>query len=274
MPVRFSPAGVPAQCKGPSTLEGVVCCHELGLGGMEVQFGRGVKGKEEYFEKVGEKSRELDVYLSSHAPYYINMCNKKTKKKSIRWLLDAAKATQLMNGRITVFHPGAYMGMPKEEAFKTAVIHLKEAYAQAKDEGIKKVKFGAETVGKLASFGHLDEILKLYKEAPNVKPVIDWAHLLATGTKLNKEADYREVIKKVEKTIPDYFKDFHFHFSEINYTEKGERNHLVLGTKNKPSYKILLKIIKEHGYSGTVVCETPEIDKDALKMQKYYKTLK
>ncbi|MFA5077796.1 MAG: deoxyribonuclease IV, partial [Candidatus Micrarchaeia archaeon] len=56
----------------------------------------------------------------------------------------------------------------------------------------------------------------------------------------------------------------------INYSEKGELNHLPLGSNNEPPFRPLIKVIAENGYSGTIICESPKIEIDALLMQKEY----
>ena len=59
-------------------------------------------------------------------------------------------------------------------------------------------------------------------------------------------------------------------FSKIEYPHKGERRHLELGTTNEPPFKPLLKLCAEQGYDGTIICESPLLDQDALKMQRAY----
>jgi deoxyribonuclease-4 len=107
-----------------------------------------------------------------------------------------------------------------------------------------------------------------------VEPTLDFAHLHARGDfKITGEEDYRQIFKKLEKDLGDYVNRFHCHFSEINYSEKGERNHLALGTNNEPPFKPFVKVLAENGYSGTVICETPQIDFDAIKLMKEFKRL-
>jgi len=270
--IRFGPAGIPLQCKGTSTLEGVECCHALGLEAMEMEFVHGVKLKEESAKEIQKTAKQLDISLSSHAPYYINLCSKEPHKikNSIRHIFQSAKITALAGGRITVFHPGFYQKLSKEQAFSSAKKVLEEIQEELHQNSLKTV-LGAETVGKKSAFGGLDENIRLAQELEMVQPVIDFAHLHARGDwKIKSESDYRAIFEKLEKELGDYVNHFHAHFSEIDYSEKGERNHVVLGEKNEPPFKPLMKLLAENGYSGTIICESPQIDLDALKMQKEY----
>jgi deoxyribonuclease-4 len=275
MSVRFGPAGIPIQCSGHSTVEGVRCCADLGLNAMEMEFVRGVRMKDEMAKQVGKAAKELNIALSSHAPYYINFCTKEEQKmhNNRRHLFNSAQITHLARGRITVFHPGFYLKSTPEEAYSIAKQELSSLVEKLKSHNIKTI-LGAETVGKKSAFGSLHENIKLAQEIEQVEPVIDFAHLLARGDfKIAKEDDYRKIFGLVEKELPDT-KHFHCHFSEINYTDKGERNHLPLGTNSKPPFKPLMKVLSENGYNATVICESPELDHDALLMQKYYSKLK
>ncbi len=270
--IRFGPAGIPIQCDGKSTLEGVKCCHELGLNAMEMEFVRGVRLREKDAVEIRKESKKLDILLSSHAPYYINFCStiKEKQKTTLRNIYESAKVTHVAGGRITVFHPGYYQKLSKEEAYRTAKKLLKEAWEKMKGEKIKIV-LGAETVGKKSQFGGIDEVIKLSQELSFVEPVLDFAHMQARGDfRFRNEDDYRKLFRLLERELGGYVKHFHSHFSEIEYSEKGERNHLPLGTKNIPPYKPLMKVLAENGYSGVVISESPKLDIDAQKMKKEY----
>jgi deoxyribonuclease-4 len=272
MAIRFGPAGIPIQCKGGSTLEGVKCCADLGLSAMEMEFVQGVRMKEGSATEVARAAKELDVSLSSHAPYFVNLCSSEPPKiaNSKRHILESARITSLAGGNITVFHPGFYQKLAPAEAYARAKAVLSEIVSELKTRKIK-IRLGAETVGKKSAFGGLDENIRLSQELEMVEPAIDFAHLHARGDfKIRGEADYRAIFDRLEHELGDYVKRFHCHFSEINYNEKGELNHFPLGTNNEPPFRPLMKVLAENGYSGTVICETPKLDVDALAMMRQY----
>lgn len=274
--IRFGPAGVPIQCKGSSSLEGVQCCADLGLEAMEVQFGMGVRLKKEPAEEIKKLSEKLDISISCHAPYFVNLCSLDKKKIGIskNSLFKAGEIMHYAGGKIFVFHPGFYQKLSKKEAYKNALSNLK-VIKEKFDQNSINIDFGAETVGKKTAFGGLDEVIKLAQELDFIKPVIDFSHIHAREDfRLKSKKDYINLFSKLDKELPGYTKNMHCHFSEINYSEKGERNHLNLGTNNEPPFKPLIEVLIEQGYSGTIICETPQIDLDAIKMQKYYKRLR
>ncbi|MCK4319092.1 TIM barrel protein [Candidatus Micrarchaeota archaeon] len=269
--VFFGPAGIPLQCKG-GILEGVECCNELGFKAMEMEFGMGIWLKEDKTKEVKKLAKKMNVHLSSHAPYWINFCSKEKKKQetSIRNLYLSAKASALAGATITVFHPGYY----QKQDSKICLKRTKKLLAEIKEKLDKKklkIILGAETVGKKSQFGSLKENIEMAQELNFVKPVFDFAHMHAREDwRFRKKDDYLKFFEYVERELPGITKNFHSHFSEINYTEKGERNHLVLGSNNEPPYKPLMKMLAENGYGGRIICETPALEIDAKKMKKEY----
>lgn len=272
MRIRFGPAGIPIQCDGTGTVEGIRCCSQLGLGAMEMEFVQGVRMGEGMAKEARLAAEHGNVSLSSHAPYFVNLCSREKEKiaNSGRHILSSARITALAGGNITVFHPGFYQKLQPEEAFQAAKTALLAIEEKLKAEGVK-IRLGAETVGKKSAFGGLEESIRLSQELEMVVPAVDFAHLHARGdVRIRGEADYKAVFDRLEKSLGDYVKRFHCHFSEINYSDKGELNHYPLGTNNEPPFRPFMKLLAENGYSGTVICETPKLDLDAAAMQREY----
>ncbi|MEM4366582.1 MAG: TIM barrel protein [Candidatus Anstonellales archaeon] len=270
--MRFGPAGIPIECKEKNTKAGIMFTASLCLNAMEMEFVRGVSLTEKAALEAKKAALERDVLLSSHAPYYINLCTKDSKKleRSKRNILISAKRTAQAGGKITVFHPGYYQGLEKEEAFQKAKKALVEIKESMDKEGVECM-LGAETVGKRSQFGSLEENIRLGQEVEGVVPVVDFAHIQARGDmQLIKKEQFHALFERLEKV--GFAKNFHSHFSEIEYSEKGERNHLVLGTNYVPDYRELAKELAEGGWKGTVICESPLLEQDALKLKSKYES--
>lgn len=273
--IRFGPAGIPLQSEEKTTIGGIITTSKIGLNAMEIEFVQGVRMGEKTASEVRAIAEKHNISISSHAPYYINFCSLEDVKvaNSNKHLFSAAKLTWLCGGNITVFHPGFYKDLSKEEAFNVAKKNLSSLVEEIKSHNIK-IRLGAETVGKKSAFGGLIENIRLSKEFDLIEPVIDFAHLHARGDfKLTDKESYRGIFNLLENELGDYVKRFHSHFSEINYTQKGESNHLPLGSNNEPPIVPLLELLAENGYSGTIICETPQIEMDSLKMKSIYEKL-
>ncbi|PSN89793.1 endonuclease IV, partial [Candidatus Marsarchaeota G1 archaeon OSP_B] len=73
--IYVGPAGVPISAKGGSTIDGIKTVRSLGLNAMEVEFVQGVRMSPEMAKEAGKVAKELNVRLSVHAPYFINLCS-------------------------------------------------------------------------------------------------------------------------------------------------------------------------------------------------------
>ncbi|MFH0817426.1 MAG: TIM barrel protein [Candidatus Micrarchaeota archaeon] len=273
--MRFGPAGIPLAVDG-DTLEGLKYTAKIGLKAYEVEFVRGVHmGKEKALE-LGKNARELGVSLSCHGPYWIN-CAARDKLKiarSIHNIMDSARAMQAMGGGVVVIHPAFYMERDKGEVYEQVKETLSLALEKIKAERLDKILIGLETSGKPTQFGTVEEVSRLSIELSQVIPVFDFAHLHAVrnGWIKGKE-QYSQIFDEVEKILGGaYLKHFHSHYSNIEYTIKGERRHLEFSpTSGEPPFKPLAELIVERGYDGTIICETPLLDQDALLLQKIFK---
>lgn len=277
--VRFGPAGIPIHAKGGTTIDGVKATAELGLRAMEIEWTRNVPKHVEQFKEAAELSEKLDVRLSVHGPYWINPCAETKKKLEIahRGLVQGLRAGDAAGAYAFVFHPGYYGKQTPAQAFKKAKETLKEVLAQMKQERLNRINLAPETTGKQKAFGTLEEVVKLAAELDRVIPCVDFGHLYCRNLcKLfHKKEDFKAAFDLVEKNLgPRAARNLHIHFSAIKCNKRGdELEHLKLGSQTFPQFKPLAEAIVENGYTPTIICESPLIDQDALKMKAIYERL-
>jgi len=273
---RFGPAGVPPLFRilGARLSDVPRLLREEGLDAFEyqaVRWGQKPQMKKEDAENLGFQARKNDVLLSLHGSYYVNLCGKKeVVEASKRRLVACATAAQWMGAYVVVFHMGFYGRLEKSYAFRTCVNALKDIVATMNSLGIQNVKLGPETMGRIFQLGTLDEILTICEEVEQTQVVIDWGHLHARHRGLFKNIDdFRMVIEEVEKRLgTQAVKDMHCHFTKIEFTEKGERRHHILDeTKYGPDFQLLAEVIAEYNLRPVIICETPILDVDAMKMR-------
>lgn len=274
--VRLGPAGNPINYKG-SSVGAPEYIRKEGLNAYEYEAVRGVRISEESAKELGKNAKKHDIWVTTHASYFINFSSskKETIEKSKDRLFKAARIGALMGAHQVVFHPGYYSGRSKEESLKITIQGIREVVERLKQEGIK-ILIGPETTGKKSQVGSLEETIKICQEIEMTAPTVDFAHLHArsTGKMFENKDDYLRVFRLIEEKLgSEIAKNLHTHFSEIEYTEKGERKHLDLGTKNEPPFIPLAEVIIENGYTPTIICETPLLDLDALKMKKVLEKL-
>lgn len=270
----FGTAGIPRSSKSPTTQAGIVRIDELGLGCMEVEFVQGVRMSENGALPVGEVARKRGIRLTAHGPYFINLNAREEEKiiASRQRILQTARVTSAFGGEGIVFHAAFYLKQPPDEVYDTVKRHLTEIVEQLEKEK-KRVWIRPETTGKGSQFGTLNEVLRLSAEVGGVAPGIDFAHLHARTGKLNSYKEFSQVLDQVgEKLGREGLNNLHLHISGIEYSDKGERKHLNLEGSDF-QYVELLQALRDHDAKGLVVCESPNLEGDALLLQETYRTL-
>jgi len=69
----FGTAGVPKSARAHSTLAGIQHIASMGLDCLEIEFVKGVRMGSDLAKKIGQEASRLNVRLSVHAPYSINL---------------------------------------------------------------------------------------------------------------------------------------------------------------------------------------------------------
>lgn len=267
----FGTAGIPVSCVNDrNTVNGVKKVKELKLEAMELEFVRSINLNEKSAKEVGRIARKEDIVLTCHAPYFINL-NADSKIKlnlSKKRIINSAKISSIANAWSVCFHPGYYMKQDKKKVFDRIHENLKDIVKELKKDDVK-IWIRPETTGKINVFGDLDECLKL-SELDMVMPCVDFAHLHARTGGFNSSKEFDDVFEKIEKKLGrEGLNNMHIHVSGINYSDKGERNHLNL--KNSDfKYKELIKSMKKFKIKGVVISESPNIEEDALLMKNEY----
>jgi deoxyribonuclease-4 len=64
----------------------------------------------------------------------------------------------------------------------------------------------------------------------------------------------------------------HIHFSGIAYGKSGEIKHLPL-KESDMNYVEILRVLKDFDAKGLVICESPNLEEDALLLKETYKSL-
>ncbi|NMA69919.1 MAG: TIM barrel protein [Desulfitobacterium sp.] len=275
MPLLFGTAGIPVSSKKRATEEGVRRVRQLGLDAMEVEFVQGVRMGETKAEIVAKVAIEENIALSCHAPYWINFNSKEPEKvvASGERLLHSARIGKILGVRSVIFHPAFNHDDSPEIVFERTARELIKV-REILDSENNEVILRPETTGKPSQFGSLEETLALAKEIPGVLPCIDISHLHArSGGDINTYDEFCWLLESAAESLGDGFiKNAHFHVSGIEYGPKGERKHLILEDSDF-RYKELMKAFHTFAVEGIVICESPNLEEDALLMQKTYQEL-
>jgi len=274
MELLFGSAGVPRSVKNRSTDRGIRRIAELGLGCMELEFVRGIKMGESAARNIEKLAKEKGIALSSHGPYFINLNVREAEKRtaSQERLLNTVRIASLCGARTVVFHAAYYMGDPPDEAYSVVKKNLQDIMHKLKFEQ-NQVWVRPEVAGKISQFGTLEEVLSLSNEIEGVAPCIDFAHWHARTGKFNSYAEFASILEQIESQLGRAALDnMHIHVSGIAYGAKGEIKHLNL-KESDFDYVSLAKALKDFNVNGLVISESPNLEGDALLLQRTYNSL-
>ena len=264
----FGTAGVPRSARTASTVDGIERIAELGLDCMEMEFVQGVKMGEVAARLVGKAAARTGVKLSAHAPYFINLNAQDMEKvrASQSRILQTARIAALCRAESVVFHAAFYMGQSPEAVYETVRKHLGEVLDQLEREEIQ-VCIRPEVTGKSSQFGTIEELVNLSAELEGVAPCLDFSHWHARTGKFNSYPEFEAVLLQVRQRLGEgALENIHIHVSGISYGKKGEIKHLNL-EESDFRYRELLKVLEDYNVQGMVICESPNLEEDALLLQ-------
>ena len=282
MSAKFGPAGTGDSFKAlgyKTSLQVPQYLVEMRLDHFEYQCGRGVNIGLDKANELGKIAKEKGITLSLHAPYYISMSSVDEEKRlnSINYILASARAVNAMGGDRIIVHTGSCGKITREEALVLAKDTMALSQKALDAEGLSNIHICPETMGKVNQLGTLDEVLALCKIDERLIPCIDFGHLNARELGYFKtREDYKSVFDKIENTLGyDRLKNFHSHFSKIEYTTGGEKRHLTFEDEvYGPNFEPLMELVVKYGLNPTFVCESAGTQaEDAKSMKDYYLSL-
>ncbi len=217
-----------------------------------------------HLSQLGEIAKNLDVVLSVHTPYYMDLVanNDLTERsmESIRWAGILADA---LDAQIVLTHMGMYGDISRKEATKRItdnLVSIQEWY----DESEIKIPIGLETSGRQEIFGSFEEIEKVCEQIKGPVPVINFPHVHARGNgSLKKKEDFQELFDRANKFTKGRF---YTHFSGVEHENGNEIRYTPI-KKGDLKFEPLAECILENDMELTVISGSPLLEHDAMYMK-------
>jgi len=270
----FGTAGAPHSARTSSTSAGIKRVAELGLGCMELEFVRGVNMSREAALTVAEVADSKRIALTAHGPYFVNLNAREPEKikASQERILQTARIASLCGAVSIVFHAAFYLGDPPRKVYGQVKKQLQQLTSQLRAEG-NQVWLRPEVTGKTSQFGTLEEVIELSAEVKGIAPCIDFAHWHARTGKFNSYDEFVFILKQVENKLGrQALENMHIHVSGIAYGEHGEIKHLN-AAESDFKYVDFIQALSDCKVKGLVICESPNLEEDALLLQQTYKAV-
>ena len=271
--LNFLTAGMPLTTGKGSYGRAFEILEEMNLDGMELEFVHGVRMSDDTRNLVKKAREDKNFILTAHAPFYVNLNSREEDKvdASVRRIIETAQAAKDTGAFSITFHAAFYLGQDKEIVFNQVKTQISKIVDVIKKENMN-VWIRPETTGKSTQWGDLEEIVELSREFEGyVLPCVDFSHLHARSAgKFNTLDEFSKIFDTIGAKIGQYALDnFHGHLAGIEYTAKGEKQHLNL-KESDMNYIDLLKVMKSFGIKGALVCESPNIEEDAKLLKDTY----
>ena len=132
------------------------------------------------------------------------------------------------------------------QKIKEGVVEMMEVVKENKWD----VELCPEVMGKVNVFGSIDEVGRLVRET-GCGVCIDIAHVLA------RYKNYE--FEKIEEVFK--LKNWHVHFSGIEFGDKGEKKHLVTPLSE---WKKVLEFLSGLDKDVVLICESPDAVGDSV----------
>lgn len=268
---RFGTVGSPISTpKKPGGSVGAIQqLASLDLYAFELGWVQSVRVSEETCQAIRSAAEQYGVMLSVHAPYFINLnATADEWPNSRKRLMDAAHYGNLAGATDIIFHPGSYFNQPPGDVLQVAIPRLRDCIQELRDRG-NPVILRPETMGKSAMLGSLSDTLEMSAAIKGIEPCLDFAHLHArTGNgSLNSREEWMSVIEQYESRLgKGALSRLHIHLSGIEYSEKGERNHLPI-QESDFNLEGLFSALREKQCAGRILCESPAMEDDSIYMR-------
>lgn len=248
----------------------------MGLNGYEIECGRGVRIAEKTYNLLPDIAKQNGIYITLHTPYFISLSseNEETRLKSVTYIEESAQAAHKLGAKKIVVHSGSCAKMPREVALELAKDTLAKAQARLDEIGLSDIIICPETMGKINQLGTLSEVMELCKVDERFLPCVDLGHLNArTLGGIKTIDDYAAILDEIENKLGyERLKNFHVHFSKIQYTTGGEKCHLTFSDNEYgPDFEPLMELFAKRGLEPSVICESAGTQaEDASEMKKAY----
>jgi deoxyribonuclease-4 len=209
-------------------------------------------------------ARELDVKLSVHVSYYIDLAKSEAMRENSRKKIkESLVLAHKLAAAPVLTHIGFY-GDSKKETMERVVREMRFFRDFIRRKKLKTA-LAIEPSGRKKTFGTLDEILEVCRRVKGIVPAINFAHIHArTNGSLRSAADYKKILDKVNELLG--ITNFYVHFSGVRY-KAGSEMYLMPIRSSDMKFEHLAECLAESGYDATIISSSPLLEHDAVYMK-------
>jgi len=220
----------------------------------------------EEIEHISKISKDVDVTLHMHSPYYISFTESKElynrSIQVIKWSLILANALKAEDLIIE-------LGMLSPTEGKKPILKALEELKKWMKKMSINIKIGVTTTPKNELFGSIDEIFELCESDSIFFPVLNFSYIYARDPELFKSTEkIQDIISKAyELSMQKLY---------IQYSGVEMKNNELRLTPLKRSvlkFDMIADILAKNNYEATVISTSPLLEHDAIYMKQIYEKI-
>ncbi|MCL2147801.1 MAG: TIM barrel protein [Methanomassiliicoccaceae archaeon] len=214
---------------------------------------------------IGDIAKRLDVNISMHTPYYMDLgSNNELTGSCIDSIRRAAVIVNALDGEVVVTSLGLYTGrLPEEEIDANIEENVAAIMEWWRDNGIRP-RLGVEITGHQSVYGSLEQVLDLCDSVDGVVPVVNFPHHHSrTNGSLAEADDFLELLQQVEPYCKD---QIHTSFAGVEHGDGNEKR-LTPIKKGDLRFEPLAEALCDLKPEATVISSSPLLEHDAMYMR-------
>ena len=217
---------------------------------------------------TNEMAKRLDVNLSIHTPYYMDLgSNDDLTNNCIDSIRHAALIMNALGGDVVVTSLGLYDGKTERETVdENIAANVCDVMDWWQGNGLTP-RLGVEITGQEDVFGSLDQILNLIDDTglnDLVIPVVNFSHHHSrTNGSLIEVDDFLDLLEHVE---PYSGGRIHAAFAGVEYADSNEKR-LTPIKKGELRFDPLAEALIEMRPNATIISTSPLLEHDAMYMK-------
>ncbi|MCL1810603.1 MAG: TIM barrel protein [Methanomassiliicoccaceae archaeon] len=225
----------------------------------------GITGSFGELYKIGEIAKRLDVHVSLHTPYYMDLgSNNELTGSCIDSIRRAATIVNALDGEVVITSLGLYTGRLPEEDIDANIVENVENIMDWWNENNIRPKLGVEITGHQSVFGSLEQVLDLCDSVDGIVPVVNFPHYHSrTNGSLMESEDYLDLLQQVEPYCKDRIQ---MSFAGVEYSDGNERR-LTPIKKGDLKFEPLAEALCELNPEATIISSSPLLEHDAMYMR-------
>ncbi|HYK93870.1 MAG TPA: TIM barrel protein [Thermoplasmata archaeon] len=213
-------------------------------------------------------ARALDVDLTLHAPYYVDLFGSaEARARSIRQIQWAVVLAEGLGASLTVTHLGFYGGLERADSVQELTGIARELSEWTREYSKGAVRLAIEPSGHPDVFGSREEVLELAHRVRGIVPVLNLPHLAARERVTFDEPEQLRPV--VDQFVEASGRELYLNFSGVEFYGPGEFR-LTPIKRGQVRFDPLAEVLADRDYDATVISSSPLLEHDAMYMKLLY----